>query len=67
MRVKCEIVETTLTGDNGRDVDGVVATCSRCEHQEESFGTGENSRKRCLVLLRENCPRDEKNFYVEDD
>ena len=66
MQVKCDVSETTLTDDNDRDVDGVVATCSRCDHSTSSFGTGDNSKKRCLVLLREECPRNEKNFYVAE-
>jgi len=67
MRVPCEITETTLTNENGREIDGVVACCRRCLHQTESYGTGENSRKRCLVLMREECPEYEDNFYVDED
>jgi hypothetical protein len=29
-------------------------------------GTHDQSRLRCLALLREECPRDENNFYVEE-
>jgi hypothetical protein len=66
MKVECEIHETELENDSGRTVDGVIAECSRCGHREESFGTSEASRKRCLVMLRENCPKGELNFYVEE-
>jgi hypothetical protein len=65
-RVICEIEETDLDGDRG-PVEGVTATCGRCGHTTESFGTTESSRRRCLVLLREECPRGEANFYVESD
>lgn len=51
-----------LDGDYG-SVDGVEVTCERRGHSEESFGTDEPSLKRCAYLLRENCPRAEKNYY----
>lgn len=53
MRVECFIEETTLENDDGIEVDSVTATCGRCGHDTESFGTGDNSRRRCLVLKRE--------------
>jgi hypothetical protein len=66
MRIGCEIDYTTLVNDDGYDVDGVTVACSRCGHQTESFGQSERSIKRCLVLMREECPKGENNFYVED-
>ena len=33
-------------------------------NQREAYGTGENSVKRCLMALREECPKNERNFYV---
>jgi hypothetical protein len=62
MRVECEIEETELEGDYA-PVEGVMATCSRCDHVTESFGTSDSSVKRCLVLMREECPKNESNFY----
>jgi hypothetical protein len=67
MRVLCTIEETELENDEGRTVDGVEATCSRCEHTTESYGTDTPSRRRCLVLLREECPMGEHNFYVDEE
>jgi hypothetical protein len=64
MKVECEVAEIALDGDYG-EVESVMATCSRCRHSTESFGTSDASRRRCLVLLREECPRAETNFYVE--
>jgi hypothetical protein len=64
MRIACEIEEVLLDGDYC-EVESIRATCSRCDHETESFGTGENSIKRCLVLMREECPNGENNFYVE--
>ncbi len=62
--VLCEIEEITLQNDNGIDVPSVQATCGKCQHTTESFGTGEASVTRCLVLLRGECPRGDSNFYV---
>jgi hypothetical protein len=65
-RVEAVVTEEVLEGDYGPQ-DGVVATCTRCDHQTESFGTGDASIRRCLVLLREECPRGERNYYVDED
>jgi len=64
--VTCTIEEVVLENEYGKEVAGVRATCSRCDHTTESYGTGEGSRTRCLVLLREECPEGERNFYVEE-
>jgi len=66
MRVECNFEEEELQGDY-KTILGVVATCSRCGYTTESFGTGEGSKKRCLVLMREECPEGEHNFYVDPD
>lgn len=66
MKIECAIDQTTLTNDNGQDVDSVTARCSRCDHSTESFGTSDASVRRCLVLLRDECPLGESNFYVEE-
>jgi hypothetical protein len=73
VRVRCAIDDVELEGDlivrEGSPVmvDGVCATCSRCGHETESYGRSERSVRRCLVLLREECPMGESNFYVADD
>lgn len=64
MRVKCEIEEVELDGESGRAIEGVSATCARCGHTTESYGTSGASVRRCLVAMREECPRGENNFYV---
>lgn len=66
MRVSCDIEQVELENDDGRPVDGVQATCIRCEHQTESYGTSSNSVRRCLVMMREECPQDESNFYFAE-
>ena len=65
MVVECEINDVDLENDNGYQVAGVTATCSRCGHTTESFGTGDASKKRCLALLNEECPERRSNFYVD--
>jgi hypothetical protein len=65
MNVPCEIGETELENDFGRMIDGVEAVCTRCGHCTESFGTSDASIARCLALMREECPKNERNFYEE--
>jgi len=69
MKVECEVNPVELKGDldHRGPVKGVQVTCGRCSHTTESFGQGESSVKRCLALLREECPRDEQNYYVAED
>jgi hypothetical protein len=64
MRISCDIDEDYVSTDIG-DGEGVRATCRRCGAYTESLGTSENSVARCLVMLREECPMEENNFYVE--
>lgn len=52
-----------LDGDHGV-VPGVSVTCRKCGHAERSDGCDETAQRRCAALLRENCPRREKNHYV---
>lgn len=66
MKVECEIEEVELEGDHANSVPGVRATCSRCDHETDSFGTSDRSIKRCLILMREECPNGESNFYASD-
>lgn len=65
-KVVLSVSEELLEGDYG-SVDGVVADCPRCGHRTESFGTSENSLRRCAALMREECPRGEKNYYVVEE
>lgn len=64
MTIECDIEEEEIEDSEGVMVPGVIATCSECGHSTQSFGTGESSIKRCLVLMRKNCPNREQNFYV---
>jgi hypothetical protein len=67
MRVPCESRRVTLTNDRFTQVSSVRVVCSECQHYTESYGTGENSIRRCLALLREECPNGEENFYFLDE
>lgn len=67
MRIYVDVEEVELENDDGYPVQSVTATCRRCEHQTESFGTDTPSVKRCLALLRDECPNGESNFYTTDD
>lgn len=62
MRVSCKVIQDAA---DGKPI--TRAECMRCAHVTESFGTGEGSAKRCLALMREECPEDEENFYVDED
>lgn len=62
-RVATSVEEIELDGESGGTVPSVSVTCMRCGHAEESYGTEDESIRRCAVLLRENCPRGERNFY----
>lgn len=65
MKVTCSITFTELENEDGRELEGVCAQCDRCGYETESFGTSEASVKRCLVLMREECPQGETNYYIE--
>lgn len=65
-RIECEVEYCELDGKYG-PVDGVRLTCSKCGHEVEAFGTGPSSIRRCLAMLREECPEGERNFYVSDE
>jgi hypothetical protein len=66
-RIECEIEYAELENDDGVPIESVVVTCGRCGHQTESFGTTGASVRRCLALLREECPEGQVNFYRCDD
>lgn len=63
-KVSCEIEETELETESGRMIESVLVHCSRCDHTTESFGIGDRSVRRCLVLMREECPMKQQNFYI---
>ena len=66
-KVKCEIIEDSETNDYGTESPCIRAICSKCGHETMSFGDSDDSIRRCLAVMREECPRGENNFYIEDD
>lgn len=65
-KVECEVEEIEIENDKGRMQEGVQVTCGNCGYVVQSFGTSGRSVRRCLVLLKEECPEGEKNFYEAD-
>lgn len=67
-RVKVSVVEKTIEDeDDGHEGPGVEATCLECNHKTQSFGQTDRSIRRCLVLMRDECPAGLENFYVDED
>ncbi len=66
MKVKCESEEIELDGDGEDLVESICVSCTRCQHAVEVFGRSDRSIRRGLVMLREECPNGEQNFYVCD-
>lgn len=64
--VSCNIKTITLDNESGIEVEGVQATCANCLHETASFGTSEVSIRRCLALMREECPLGDSNWYVDE-
>jgi len=67
MTVNCEVEEFEAENDAGRLIPSVRVTCGRCGHETESYGIEGPSIRRCLVLLREECPAGQDNFYVTEE
>lgn len=70
-KTRCEVeeFEDAIPSDYGGSATYILsvrARCSRCGHTTESGGTGERSITRCLVLMREQCPRGERHYYTTD-
>lgn len=65
MQVQVDVEEDEFDGDY-TTVPGLRLACPRCGHEVEVFGTDERSAKRGAVMLREECPRGENNFYVAE-
>jgi len=65
--VKCIIDYSTTENNNGYETDCMFVECKKCAYETMSYGHSEESIKRCLALMNEECPENESNFYVEDD
>jgi hypothetical protein len=67
MRVDVEISQEELEGDYSGYVSGLRLTCDRCGHEVTVFGTTDRSAKRGAVMLSEECPNGENNYYDVED
>lgn len=65
-RIEVEIDEVMLENEDGKEVEGILATCTECDHEVEVFGTSDASVKKACVMLREECPMGQENFYAAD-
>ena len=65
--IECEVEYVDLENDRGGTTPGVRVTCGECGHSTESFGTKAVSLRRCLVMLKEECPEEKRNFYTADE
>jgi len=67
MQIPCEIIFDDGETDDGRVVECTYAVCSRCKLETMAYGTGAGSVSCALAMLRDECPRKEKNFYMDED
>ena len=66
--IAVEIEEIELEGDYGStSIPSLSLTCSRCQHTVEVYGTSTASARRGAIMLREQCPYGERNFYDVGD
>jgi hypothetical protein len=65
-RVWCEVTIGETEGEYGGMVAETVAECGRCGNETQAYGDSEASARRCMVAMREECPRGEQNYYVGD-
>jgi hypothetical protein len=66
MQVIVITARTTVKDGQGREVEGLTLTCSRCSKRVEVYGTSGASIRRGYVKLRDGC-EEKGNFYVEKE
>jgi hypothetical protein len=67
MKVQIETDEFYMTNDYGNDVPSLRVICSRCGYSVEVFGVGDLSVGKGALMLREECPEEENNYYILSD
>jgi len=67
MKVLVETDFHELENEREQMVPGITVTCSRCGNSQESFGQTDKSVNRCIMLLKESCPKGEKNYYAVNE
>lgn len=63
MKINVEIEYAEVESESGHQIEGICVTCKRCGHSVEVAGITIASARLGAVMLREECPRDENNFY----
>ena len=63
-RIVANVSFEEIENDEGRYIDGCRVTCSKCSYSVEVFGDGDASQRRGAVMLHEECPLKENNFYA---
>lgn len=66
MRVPTSITEIEIENDDGRMIDSLRVTCTKCGHSVDIFGTELKSAKRGAATLHETCPEELNNRYQVD-
>ena len=67
VRVSVDEIEGVDTGQGCAPCDGIRVTCMECDHSVDVAGRTDASIRRGCVMLREQCPQDETNFYYSAD
>lgn len=68
-RVECEVSDVSYRHPDNDEwtVTAICVRCGLCDHEVEVHGDSDRSVRRGLGMLREECPRGERNFYVADE
>lgn len=66
-KVVCDVDYGRTENENGVEVDCVTCTCTECGHETMSYGSGSASVRRCLALMKEECPEGRSNYYVTEE
>ncbi len=66
-KVPCAVELVEVENENGRMQKATRVTCGDCGETAEAFGQSDASKKRALCLLKENCPMQRSNYYVDED
>lgn len=66
-QIEVEVHLFDKDNDRGGTTPAVRLTCGLCMHEVEVFGQGESSIKRGLAMMREECPKGKKAWYVVED
>ena len=71
-RVTCTVEECEIESESKspsrfkRTTPGLCLTCEDCGHAVEVRGREEKSIRYGLALMREECPENMENYYVEE-